>query len=297
MSKIALPKMLESVSHNYDCVYYDETLGTMDDVEIVVGYPKDLIENITKYPSLKLVHLVSAGFDYVDLETLKNHGVEVYNARGVYSIPIAEYIVGHLLSLTKQIPYYRDMQSQQLWEPQVSHELFGKSALFLGAGDIAQETSKRLSSFGVTTTGTNRKGNPIETFNQVYPLDSLNDLLPNYDIIINTLPANDHTIHILNKQTLSLMKKDAILINIGRGNALCTDDLLEILDDHLDHVILDVFEEEPLPQNHPLWKHPKATLTPHCSGRSNAIDLRLFNLISKNIDAFIRKEPVENKII
>ncbi|MEG0415286.1 MAG: D-2-hydroxyacid dehydrogenase [Erysipelothrix sp.] len=297
MSKIALPKMLESVSHDYDCVYYDETLGNMDDVEIIVGYPKDLIENIKKYPSLKLVHLVSAGFDYVDLETLKNHGVEVYNARGVYSIPIAEYILGHLLSLTKQIPYYRDRQSQQLWEPQTSYELFGRSALFLGAGDIAQETSKRLRGFGVTTDGTNRKGNQIETFNHVYPLDTINDLLPNYDIVINTLPANDHTIHILNTQTLRLMKKDAILINIGRGNALCTEDLVEILDSHLNHVILDVFEEEPLPKNHPLWMHPKVILTPHCSGRSNAINSRLFNLIEKNINAFTRKEIVTNKII
>lgn len=297
MSKIALPKMLEPVSQGFDCIYYDDTLKPHKDIEIIVGYPNNLIDNIQDFPSLKLIHLVSAGFDYVDLQTLENNEIEVFNARSVYSIPIGEYIVGHLLSVTKQISYYREMQSKKIWDPQVSNELFGKSVLFLGAGDIAQETSKRLRSFGVTTSGTNRKGNSIADFDETFPLNTINELLPKYDIVINTLPANDETIHILNKETLTLMKKDAVLVNIGRGNALCTDDLLTILDNHLSYVILDVFEEEPLPEDHPLWTHPKVTLTPHCSGRSDAVSQRLFDLIKTNIEAYKKNEEVKNKII
>ncbi|MDR1794396.1 MAG: hypothetical protein LBR25_03295 [Erysipelotrichaceae bacterium] len=251
-----------------------------------------------KLPNLKFLQLMSAGFDYLDTDDLKRRGVILCNARGVYSIPIAEYVVGKILAVYKEDRTYLERQKKKEWLREAANlELYTKKVLMLGTGSIASEIAKRLKAFGCFVVGINTDGRDIEFFDECAPLAKLNDWLPQADIIINTLPANQATKKLLNRDNLSLSKKDALLINIGRGTTIVEADLIALLQQgHFLAVVLDVFEKEPLDPNSPLWDHPRVIITPHMSGDSDLVSERRKIQLLRNILHYLKGESLENRV-
>jgi phosphoglycerate dehydrogenase-like enzyme len=253
-------------------------------IEAVVCNSLFLYNDITQFKNLKFIQLTSAGMDRVPLDYIKNHGIHIANARGVYSIPIAEWVVLKILEIYKNSRYFYKAQSERKWQKQRDLlELAGKTATIIGLGNVGIEIAKRLNAFGVDVIGVdNRLLDPAENdlVNELSVPDEIDGVLNKSDIVILTLPLSDQTRHMMNKYRFKAMRDGSVLVNVSRGGVIKETDLIEALQGNkFLGVALDVFEEEPLSEDSPLWEFEKVVITPHNSFVSERIDERLFSLI------------------
>ena len=257
-----------------------------DWVEGVVCNGLFLSHPIENFSNLRYIQLTSAGFDRVDMSYVTAHGIEIHNARGVYSVPMAEFALCGVLQLYKQAAFFRENQRQHLWEKHRSlSELFDKQVLIVGCGSVGNECAKRFSAFGCKVTGVDLFPREDGLYDRILPLEQLDELLSTADIVVLTLPLTEQTKHLINGERISLLKASAVLVNIARGAVVDTDALLQRIDS-LGGAVLDVFEEEPLPESSPLWEKKNLILTPHNSfvGEGNLSRLRecvWYNLIKR----------------
>ena len=204
------------------------------------------------------------------------HGIEIYNARGVYSIPMAEFALCGVLQLYKQAAFFRENQRQHLWEKHRGlSELCGKQVLIVGCGSVGNECAKLFAAFGCRVTGVDLFLREDSLYDKILPLKQLDEALKAADIIVLTLPLTEQTKHLINDERLGLLNPTAVLVNIARGAIVDTEALLRHIN-HLGGAVLDVFEEEPLPESSPLWDKKNIILTPHNSfvGEGNVIRLK-----------------------
>ena len=253
-------------------------------VEGVICNGLFLYHPIESFPNLRFIQLTSAGYDRVPMETVREKGIEIHNARGVYSIPMAEFAVAGVLQLCKQSRFFFENQKHHRW---VKHrclsELSGKTVLILGCGDVGTECAKRFAAFGCRVLGVNRTARENPAFASIAPLPELNALLPEADIVVLTLGLSQETRHLMNAERLGLLKPGAVLVNIARGALIDTNALLSVLP-RLGGAVLDVFEEEPLPADSPLWDAENVILTPHNSFVGDGNGDRLWERIRSNLE-------------
>ena len=239
---------------------------------------------IEKFQNLKYIQLTSAGYDRVDLEYIQKHGIEIHNARGVYSIPMAEFALSGVLQLYKQAAFFYENKKMCKWEKHRGlKELFGKKVLIAGCGSVGNECAKRFAAFGCEVTGIDLYPREDMLYKKILPLTELDAQLKGADIVVLTLPLTNQTKYLMNQKRLKTLKKDAVLVNISRGAVIDTAALLEQID-HLGGAVLDVFEEEPLNENSPLWQKEKVILTPHNSFAGEGNSERIKQIIIKNLE-------------
>ena len=247
---------LEAMGHNVTFMQYEKDALPCDYewVEGVICNGLFLSHPIEKFINLKYIQLTSAGFDRVDMNYVKAHNIEIHNARGVYSIPMAEFAVCGVLQLYKQAAFFRENQRNHLWEKHRGLlELAGKNVLIVGCGNVGNECAKRFKAFDCTITGVDLYPREDSLYGEILPLDKLDEALRQADVAILTLPLTEQTRHLIDDSKLSLMKNGATLVNIARGAIIDTKALLNHID-RFTGAILDVFEEEPLNENCPLWE-------------------------------------------
>ena len=279
---------LEAKGHNVWLMHYDkdELPCSYEWVEGVVCNGLFLSHPIGKFTNLRYIQLTSAGFDRVDMEYVKAHGIEIHNARGVYSIPMAEFAISGVLQLYKQAAFFRENQKRHLWEKHRGLlELAGKKVLIVGCGSVGNECAKRFAAFGCEVTGVDLYPREDSLYSKVLPLDKLDDTLITADIVVLTLPLSEQTRHLMNDNKLSLLKDGAVLVNIARGAIVDTEALIKHID-RLGGAVLDVFEEEPLIDNSPFWGKPNVILTPHNSFVGEGNGERLRENIIKNLEVY-----------
>jgi len=272
---------------------------TASDADVIVGSIESNEKSLENFPNLKFIHILSAGFDKYDLEAMKNRNIIMVNGRGVYSRPIAEYILGKVLVWAKKDHTFYDQQKRNEWIRYDAEmlELSGKVVGIFGTGSIGKETARLFQAFDCKVLGVNTSGKAVEYFDETFAMEDKETVLKQSDIIVCTLPLSDATYHLFGKQEFLTMKKDALFINIGRGKEVNEAELLEVLDTHLSLVVMDVFEVEPLPKDSPLWQHSKVIVTPHNSADSDIVDERQVNYVIGNLLHYIKKEELENRII
>lgn len=252
-------------------------------VEGVIGNGLFLHHPLDSFPNLRFIQLTSAGFDRVPMDYVKAHGIEIHNARGVYSIPMAEFAVAGVLQLYKQSRYFYEKQKARRWEKHRDlMELSGKTVLILGCGSVGTECAKRFRAFDCKVIGLNRTVRENPAFDEIRSLDELNSALPEADVLILTLGLSKDTRHLMNAERLALLKPGAVLVNIARGALIDTEALTAVLP-KLTGAVLDVFEEEPLPESSPLWDAENMLLTPHNSFVGEGNGARLARVIIGNI--------------
>ena len=279
---------LEAMGHNVLFMQYekDELPCSYEWVEGVVCNGLFLSHPIEKFTNLRYIQLTSAGFDRVDMDYVKAHGIEIHNARGVYSIPMAEFALSGVLQLYKQAAFFRENQKRHLWEKHRGLlELAGKKVLVVGCGSVGNECAKRFAAFGCEVTGVDLYPREDGFYSKVLPLDKLDDTLITADIVVLTLPLSEQTRHLMNDNKLSLLKDGAVLVNIARGAIVDTEALIKHID-RLGGAVLDVFEEEPLIDNSPFWGKPNVILTPHNSFVGEGNGERLRENIIKNLEVY-----------
>ncbi|ONH01840.1 hypothetical protein BKK45_05085 [Bacillus cereus] len=257
----------------------------VSDIDAVVCNSLFLSNDINKFERLKFVQLTSAGLDRVPLSYIKDHGIVLHSAKGIYSIPMAEWVILKVLEIYKNSRGFYEAQFERRWEKcRDIIELTGKTATIIGFGDVGSEIAKRLKVFEVNIIGVGRREIDSDIIDEFYFIDEVEAALRKSDIVILTLPLTEETYHLIDKCKINKMKEKSILVNVSRGAIINEEALIEALRaDKFLGVALDVFKEEPLPYNNDLWELDKVIVTPHNSFVSNKINERLFNLIMKNL--------------
>lgn len=252
--------------------------------EVVVCNWLFVHHDIRRFTNLKRIQLLSAGLDRVPLDYIRQKGIQLFNARGVYSIPMAEFAVGGVLQLYKGSRFFSDNQKERRWiKKRDLLELFGKRVLVVGTGNVGHEVAKRFRAFTDEVYGVDLYSTIDATYRQVFPLDRLDEQLAVSDIVILTLPLTEKTRGMFDAARFNRMKSGAVLVNIARGGIVDETALCEALDGKLYGAVLDVFSTEPLEETSPLWEREDVILTPHNSFVSDGNDRRMWEAIIKNL--------------
>ena len=258
-----------------------------DWVEGVVCNALFLHHPAEEFSSLRFVQLTSAGLDRVDPEALRRRGVRLCNARGVYSVPMAEFALAGVLSLYKQSRFFAERQRARVWEKRRDlRELCGRSVTVLGCGSVGTECAKRFAAMGCRVRGVDLFPREDAQYEAMLPLEELDGLLPETEILLLTLPLTPETRGLLNAARLALLPEGAVAVNLARGAVADEAALIAALQSgRLGGAVLDVFETEPLPASSPLWGMENVVLTPHNSFVGDGNEARLSELIMNNLQA------------
>lgn len=277
---------IEQQGHTVAFLQYEKDPLPCDEtwVEGVVCNGLFLYHSIEKFVNLKYIQLTSAGFDRVPMEYVSKHQITIHNARGVYSIPMAEFALSGVLQLYKKAEFFRENQKAHVWEKHRGLlELAGKQVCIVGCGSVGTECAKRFKAFGCQVAGVDKYVRHDEHYVKMRALENLEEVLSETDIVVLTVPLNGETQYLMNDRTFGFMKEGAVLVNIARGAVVCEKALVKALQEKLGGAVLDVFEEEPLDENSPLWDMEQVILTPHNSFVGEGNGERLAEVIKKNL--------------
>ena len=279
----------------HDIVFFGDEREKIDfdasDIEGVICNGLFVYNDIEQFHSLKYIQLTSAGFDRVPMDYIKQHGIEIHNARGVYSVPMAEFALTGILQLVKQSRFFYENQKRCVWEKsRTLGELAGKTAVIVGAGNIGAEVAKRLKAFDVTVVGIDITTDERPYFDKIELLSNLDEQLKAADIVVLTLPLTDDTKGMFDKSKFDLMKNSCIFVNIARGQLVVENDLVDALNNKkISGAVLDVFETEPLEKTSPLWDMDNVIITPHNSFVGQNNNKRMFDVIISNLENYFNE--------
>ena len=236
-------------------------------VEGVVCNALFLHHPIERFTGLRLIQLTSAGLDRVPMDYIRERGIELHNARGVYSVPMAEHALSGVLQLYRQASFFYENQKRHRWEKHLGlRELSGKTVCIVGCGSVGSACAKRFQAFDCRVIGVATAGRSQAFFDEVRPIEALDAVLPEADIVLLAIPLTEETAGLMNAERFAGMKPEAILVNIARGAVADEAALIAALEEHrLGGAVLDVFAEEPLPADSPLWEMENVIVTPHNS--------------------------------
>ncbi len=266
---------------SFHFLYKDKS--KLPSADILVTYGEDLDEeDIEQAAKLKWIMVMSAGIEKMPHEAIAERGITVSNVRGIHKTPMGESVLGHLLALKRSLPDIYKNQRDHKWERKFrSSELLGSTALILGPGAIGSEIGRLLQAFGVITIGCNRSGNSSENMTEMITFEQLREKLPAADIVISVLPSTEDTKYLLDINHFKSMKKEAVFMNFGRGDLVEGKVLLEAMKEKMiAYSVLDVFEQEPLPADHPFWGMDNIIISPHVSSKSG-------KYLERGMDIFI----------
>lgn len=236
---------------------------------ILLTSPPLAAKQLDQFPNIEWIQSIYAGVDALTPH-LTDFSGELTNVKGIFGQQIAEYVLGYTIAHQRHLFHYQTEQQNKHWSPLPYQSLTGKKMVILGTGSIGSHLASSAKTLGLITAGVNRSGIPAmhSPFDEVYHIQELSSLLTSADIIVNTLPSTPETQHMLGAEIFKQCR-NTLLFNVGRGNALEESALLEALDKNwIEHAFLDVFEQEPLPSEHPYWENPKITITPHIAAIS-----------------------------
>jgi phosphoglycerate dehydrogenase-like enzyme len=240
-----------------------------------------------------------AGYYYPELVA---HPLAVTNFREIYNDHISAHIMAFVLAFARGLHVFIPQQLRREWKKPPDNQgvvpLPGATALIVGLGGIGAETARLLATFGVQVLAVDaRRTDKPEYVSELHPAEALDKLLPRADFVILTVPHTPATEGFFNRARFRLMQPTAFFINIGRGMTTRLDDLVGALRaGEIAGAALDVYEQEPLPADHPLWGMVNVLLTPHMAGHGPHLDERRFQIILDNCRAFTEGRPLRNVV-
>lgn len=280
------------------CQSQAEAMALLPDTEICFGpaLPLDSAR------SLRWLALPSAGVEPFVRPGLLPEGVVLTNSSGAYGVTIAEHIVMVTLEMMRRRADYLEIAARRAWTRDLTvRSIHSSRVLILGTGDIGRETARRLRAFRpASITGVNRSGaNPDGLFDRVAEVGRIDETLPGQELVILCLPGTPETRDLLDDRRLALLPEGAFLVNVGRGSCVDETALVNSLrSGRLGGAALDVFRQEPLPQDSPLWDVPNLLITPHISGNMTlawTMD-RVVEIFVDNLALYAAGEPLTHRV-
>ncbi|API87873.1 hydroxyacid dehydrogenase [Marinilactibacillus sp. 15R] len=291
---------IKELAPDYKLISSLEEADNLEDIEVVYGWKSEDGNKLIDHSAnqVKWIQVASAGVDYLDQEKLKKQDILLTNSSGIHSNGIAESVFGMLLNYTRGMDISLKAQLKSEWiSVDTLLELSGKTMIIVGTGEIGKQTGKVAHAFDMKTIGINRSGGEVEHMDEQYTQDDLENVIGHADIVVNILPMTDETDKLFDKNLFKQMKDQSIFINVGRGGTVDTDALLEALDSNIAYAGLDVFHEEPLPNDHPLWNREDVLITPHIAGRLEDYSKSLFPIFEKNLKAYVNGEELPINLV
>lgn len=248
--------------------------------------------------SLKWIHVAAAGVDKLLFEELNDSEVVVTNAQGTFDRPIAEWVLGSVLAEAKDFAGNYRYKDQKIWQHRETKQVQGSKALIIGTGAIGREIAQLLSAVGVQVRGAGRRVRENdEDFGEVLLSSELTEHIEWADVIVNAAPLTPQTTNMINAEVLAAVKPGAHFLNIGRGESVDQPALIEALrSGPLGFASLDVFDEEPLPAESPLWDMENVLISAHMSGDVIGWKRSLAEQFIDNAHRWLRGDELNNVV-
>lgn len=273
----------------------DENLSK---AEIIFGWPKE--DELRKAVNLKWLHLPSAGANnYTDPSIYVNKDILLTTSSGVYGRPIAEHVFAMILSYNRNLQEYTLLKQEKRWSSILTtRDFYGSTIGIIGFGDIGKEVAIRAKALGARVLVVKKKlTNKPKYVDELYITEEIDVVLRRSDYIVLTLPATEKTKGIISKDRLDIMKPDAFLVNIGRGELIDQEALIKALrENKIGGAGLDVMTPEPLPVDNPLWELQNVMITQHSSGLSIGNDNRRVKIFVGNLKCYLNNEELRKKV-
>lgn len=239
-------------------------------------------------PNLQWVQALSAGYDMYPLDELEARDIVLTTASGVHAEPIAEQILGYLLSFERNIHRGIHQQRDGEWNRYFGGELRGRTVGIVGLGAIGSRAAELCRSLGMTVLGTKRDpATAPEAVDEVYGPNGLDELLDRSAYLVVACPLTDETRGLIDAAALDLLDDRAVVVNVGRGEIIDEEALVDALESgELRGAALDVFEEEPLPSSSPLWDRRDVIVTPHMAGSTPFYWMRCADIVEDNLERY-----------
>lgn len=288
--------------------------------ETEVLFTWDVLPEPDLAPQLKWIQFKRAGVDdYIHHPLAARPDLVATTMSGVINSQMAEYVLMALLAFGQKLPLILEHQLEKKWPAEddkwkdfMPIELRRSTVGILGYGSIGRQVARLLKTFGARVLATKRDvmhpedtgyipegmGDPHgDFFDRLYPVEALHSLLGESDFVVVTLPLTDATRHILDADAFKAMKETAYLVNVGRGELIDQQALVDALrTQQIAGAALDVFEQEPLPEDDPLWEMDNVIISPHISGLSPHLHEETLNLFIENLNRYVNDLPLYNQI-
>jgi phosphoglycerate dehydrogenase-like enzyme len=247
---------------------------------------------------LEWIHVAAAGVDTLLFDGLRESRVTVTNARGVFDRPIAEYVLASVLAHAKRLHESHDLQREAVWRHRETRTVAGARALVVGTGGIGREIARLLRAVGLQVRGAGRtaRTNDVD-FGDVVASADLVHQVGWCDYLINAVPLTPQTRGLINADVFAALRPSAHLVNVGRGATVVQHELADALAaSRFDGASLDVFEEEPLPVDSPLWSTPGVVVSAHMCGDVTGWRAVLARQFVANAERWLAGEPLDNVV-
>lgn len=270
----------------------DEIIEELKDANIIYGNPFRFKPYLDKAPKLIWAQSSFAWVDALCGEwTRKDY--KLTNVKDAYGPHMSEYVFGYILMMEKGIMWSLSKQKKSFWKQEWQPTIQGKTIAILWTGSIGKVIAKNAKSFGMKTIGYKTSDTPVEYFDEICTPDMKKACFEQADYVVSVLPNTPETVHTIDAESLSWMKKSSIFINVGRGLNVDEEALLKALESkQIAGAVLDVFQTEPLPADNKLWNLENVFITPHVSGyvEDNA---RLIEIFTNNYKKFHAGEELD----
>lgn len=261
---------------------------------LVDGSVRLLVEALPRL-SLRWVHTFSIGLDDPAYRRIVERGILLTNGAGTQSQPIAQHVLLMMLHHVKGMAHWERNKTLHRWERTPSDELTGKTVCLLGLGGIGAAVARAAKAFEMHVIGLRRRPDPVSHVDEILPAHAVGDLCARADFLVICAPLTRQTKGIIGPGELARMKPSAYLINVARGPLIQEPALIAALrEGRIAGAALDVFDQEPLPPDHPLWDLPNVVITPHQAPSSPLHLVRGTELFIENLRRYTRGEPLLN---
>ena len=282
----------------------EEFLAMLAEAEVLYDFPRGHVRDLIRVaPKLRWVQASLAGAgEMAERAGLQDTSVAVTTASGVYSGPLAEFVMMALLQHVKDLDRLRRDKAEKNWREAHTRTLYGKNLCVVGMGNIGRAVAVRARPFGMRVAGVKRTVREDDEAwgyaDELYATQDLNSALGGADYVVVTLPGTPETYRLLDAGAISAIKQGAYFVNVGRGKVVDEGALVEALKgERLSGAALDVFEEEPLPEESPLWDLENVIVSPHSTdnvpGLTNELQAELF---CDNLRRYVDGEPLRNEL-
>lgn len=271
----------------------------LEEAEIIVGFESQFTqERIRAAKAVRWFHSLSAGVDRLAFDLMKERFIQVSNSSGIHGMQMSENIFAMLLSFTRGLHFMVRNQQHARWDTHYPFaELPGSTLTIVGAGRIAQEVARKARAFDMSVIGVRQTPRKMQDFAEVVGLGRLHEMLAAADFVLILTPLTPDTHHLIGAPELSVMKRSAYLFNFGRGDVVDETALVAALQTgQIAGAGLDVFHEEPLPSDSPLWGMSNVIVSPHTSGASPSYFPRALDVFLASYRAYRAGEPLPNRV-
>jgi D-2-hydroxyacid dehydrogenase (NADP+) len=299
----------DSVGIVFDPPYLVEALSDLPVPVEVVGTDADLTDGdavvaFGPHPAFldaSWVHCIRAGYDEFPIDRYAEAGVVLTNSTGIHGTTVGETVAGYMLSFARRLHVYRSQQREREWRREPYREPFtldGERVCVVGLGTLGTGVARRADALGMDVVGVRRSGTSHEHVRRVFTPDALETAVADARFVVVAVPLTEETEGLVGREAFAAMPASSYLVNVARGAVVDENALVAALDDNtIAGAALDVFEEEPLPQESPLWGYDDVIVTPHASAQTRRYHEDIATLVRTNVRRIRGGDDLANRVV